>query len=94
MPAERAEHTEVVGQPTPTARHGACQRLAVPGDIELAGDLRSRTAGNEQRAGLHADLFECLASCMPGRCGGRRLLHAATLPGHSDKMSPGCANLF
>jgi hypothetical protein len=94
MPAARAEHTEAVGQATPTVRHGACAAGRAPGAIELADDLRSGTAGYKQRAGLHADEIERLASRTPERYGGRRLLHPATLPGRPAKMSPGCANLF
>jgi hypothetical protein len=54
------------------------------GDAELVGDLGLGVAGSEQRAGLHADLFEGLAVARTaGVAAVGGWSHPAMLPGET-----------
>ena len=75
----------------------ACQRVqpagapqgvpaadVLPGDTQLVGDLSLGVAGGEQRAGLHADVFECLAVAQAaGVAAVGGWSHPAMLPGQA-----------
>jgi hypothetical protein len=87
---------------------GAAQRLGptlaplgVPaadvlaGHPQLVGDLGLGVAGGKQRAGLHAGRLRTPGRRVDrGRCGGRRLSHAALLPAQPPILSPEGANFF
>jgi hypothetical protein len=57
----------------------------LPSDAEGAGDLGLGVAGGEQLAGLHADVFECLAVAQTaGVAAVGGWSHTAMLPGTSQ----------
>src|SRR5215216_1230049 len=88
--AGAAQRVQAAGAP---ARVPATDVLA--GHAELAGDLGLGAAGSEQRAGLHADLFEGLAVARTaGVAAVGGWSHPAMLPGEAPIMSPERANLF